>query len=124
MLIAQLVIAVGLALLLVIGVWSTPRGAADLHGTLCLAAGTSAPGPATPAASDGAPSIDALSSDLGICAVAVLCVIALVLLFRRLLGRGTRPLGHRTPPLVAPSRAGPATVVRALTLTELSISRT
>ncbi len=124
MLIAQLVIAVGLALLLVIGVWSTPRGAADVHGTLCLAAGTAAPAAATPAASDGTPSIDVLSSDLGICAIAVLCVIALVLLFRRLLGRGTRPLGSRTPRGTTPPRAGPVALIRALTLTELSISRT
>ena len=124
MLIAQLVIAVGLALLLVVGVWSTPRGAADVHGTLCLASGSSAPVAAVPADSDAGAAVDVLSSDLGVCAVVMLCVLALVLLFRRLLGRGTRALGGRTPHPVSPPRAGPVALIRALTLTELSISRT
>ena len=123
MLIARVVIAVGLALLLVVGVWSTPHGTADVHGTLCLASGASAPA-AAPVASDGGSSVDVLSSDLGICAVAVLCVVALVLLFRRLSGRGTRALGGRVPRTASPPRAGPVAAIRALTLTELSISRT
>lgn len=126
MLIARVIIAVGLALLLVVGAWSTSRGSADVHATLCLASGVSAPAGAAPTASDtdGVAAIDVLSSDTGICLVAVLCCVALVLLFARLRGHGSRPLGTRTPRPMSPSRAGPAALIHALSLTQLSISRT
>lgn len=126
MLIARVIIAVGLALLLVVGAWSTSRGSADVHATLCLASGVSESTAAAPAAADleGATTVDVLSSGVGICLLAVLGGVALVLLFRRLAGRGSRPLGNRAPRTVSPSRAGPRIIVPALTLTQLSISRT
>ncbi|PRB10257.1 hypothetical protein CQ042_18220 [Microbacterium sp. MYb62] len=126
MLIARVITAVGLALLLVVGAWSTSRGSADVHATLCLASGVSTQDGAAPtgAAADGATAIDTLTSDMGICLLAVLCGIGLVLLLRLLRGRGTRPLGTGTPHRVSPSRAGPSILVSALTLTQLSISRT
>ncbi|MFJ6429382.1 hypothetical protein [Microbacterium maritypicum] len=125
MLIARVITAVGLALLLVVGAWSTSRGSADVHATLCLASGVSESTAAAPTAGDAAaaPTIDVLSSGVGICLLAVLGGVALVLLFRRLAG-GTRPLGTRAPRTVSPSRAGPRAFVPALTLTQLSISRT
>ena len=123
-LIARVITAVGLALLLVVGAWSASHGTADLHSTLCLASGVSHPAGASPAASDGATAIDVLSSDAGICVIAALCCVALTLLFRRLAGHGARALTTRAALLTSPPRAGPSIVVPALTLTQLSISRT
>lgn len=123
MLIARVITAVGLALLLVVGAWSTSRGSADVHATVCVASGVSAPAAATSGADD-ATAIDVLTSEVGVCLLAVLCGVALVLLLRRLFGHGTRPLGSRAPRTVSPNRAGPGTLVAALTLTQLSISRT
>ncbi len=125
-LIARAVTAVGLALLLVIGAWSSSHGPADVHATLCLASGVSSPVDtvAPDRGTDSATAVDVLSSDIGVCVLAVLCGIALVLLFLRLRGRGARPLGARIPRLTSPSRAGPRLVVPALSLTQLSISRT
>ena len=126
MLIARVITAVGLALLLVVGAWSTSRGSADVHTTLCLAAGVSSPAGAAPAAgaTDDANAIDALTSDVGICLLAVLCGVGLVLLLRLLRGHGNRPLGTRVPHRVSPSRAGPSVFLSTPTLTQLSISRT
>ncbi|WP_237682450.1 hypothetical protein [Microbacterium sp. B19(2022)] len=125
-LIARAVTAVGLALLLVIGAWSSSHGPADVHATLCLASGVSSPVDtvAPDRGTDSATAVDVLSSDIGVCVLAVLCGIALVLLFLRLPRRGARPLGARIPRLTSPSRAGPRLVVPALSLTQLSISRT
>ncbi|MBT2496979.1 hypothetical protein J7E45_15315 [Microbacterium sp. ISL-59] len=125
-LIARAVTAVGLALLLVIGAWSSSHGPADVHATLCLASGVSAASDtaAPEHGTDSATAVDVLSSDIGVCVLAVLCGIALVLLFLRLRGRSARPLGARVPRLTSPSRAGPGLVVPALSLTQLSISRT
>jgi hypothetical protein len=125
-LIARVITAVGLALLLVVGAWSASHGTADLHSTLCLASGVSHPAGASPAASDtdGATAIDVLSSDAGICVIAALCCVALTLLFRRLAGHGARALTTRAALLTSPPGAGPSIVVPALTLTQLSISRT
>jgi hypothetical protein len=126
MLIARVITAVGLALLLVIGAWSSSHGPADVHASLCLASGVS-PAAGTATADDGAgtvTAIDVLSSDIGVCVLAVLCGVALVLLLLRLRGRDSRPLGSRIPRLTSPSRAGPRIVVPALSLTQLSISRT
>lgn len=124
--IARVITAVGLALLLVVGAWSTSRGSADVHATLCLASGVSASTGAAPAAADleEAATIDVLSSGVGVCLLAVLGSVALVLLFRRLAGHGAQPLHSRMRRTVSPSRAGPTAIVRTLTLTQLSISRT
>jgi len=54
----------------------------------------------------------------------VLCGVALALLFLRLRGRTSRALGGLTGRPTSPPRAGPARPFSALTLTQLSISRT
>ena len=126
MLIARVITAVGLALLLVIGAWSSSHGPADVHATLCLASGVSSSTDtvASEVGADSPTAVDVLSSDLAVCVLAVLCGVALALLFRRLRGRDARPLGIRVPRPKSPPRAGPRLVVPALSLTQLSISRT
>jgi hypothetical protein len=125
MLWAKIVMALGLALLLVVGAWSTSRGDADVHAALCLAPGVTAPA-ATAAAEhhDEVAAVDVLSSDAALCVIAVLCGVAFVLLLRRLWA-GTRgmPAG-RAPRTAPPARAGPHRVPSTLTLIQLSISRT
>ncbi|UUE19908.1 hypothetical protein [Microbacterium sp. J1-1] len=124
--IARVVLAVGLALLLVVGAWSTSRGSAEVHATLCLASGitASAGTESGTAVADGATAVDVLTADAGVCLVVALCCVALVLLFLRLRGRGTRLLVSRAPRTAPPARAGPRPLLSALSLTELSISRT
>ncbi|MFD8768475.1 hypothetical protein [Microbacterium oxydans] len=126
LLIARVIIAVGLALLLVVGAWSTSRGSADVHATLCLASGVSESATAAPTSADAesAATVDVLSSGVGICLLAVLGSVALILLFRRLTGHSTRTLDVHSPHAATPSRAGSGILVSALTLTQLSISRT
>ncbi|KYK00379.1 hypothetical protein [Microbacterium sp. CH1] len=121
---SRIVIAVGLALLLVVGAWSASHGTADAHATLCLAPGvsqaadTSAAGPvAEPAPADPA-------ADAAACAMAALCCVALVLLFRRLCTRSGIRLRGLLPRATAALRAGPRPFLPAVSLTQLSISRT
>lgn len=123
MLIARVAIALGLALLLVVGAWSASHGQGDAHATLCLAPGVSS----TEAVDhqDGTAIVEVLSSDAGTVVAATLCCVLLVLFFRRLVG-GLRVLGRgrlvRGP---LPIRAGPLRrTPAALTLIELSVSRT
>ena len=124
--IARVVLAVGLALLLVVGAWSTSRGSAEVHATLCLASGITAPTgtESGTAVADGATAVDVLTADAGVCLVVALCGVALVLLSLRLRGRGTRLLVSRAPRIAPPARAGPRPLLSALSLTQLSISRT
>lgn len=116
--------ALGLALLLVVGAWSSSHGDAESPAMLCLGSGAS-----TTAAADGGHheevlELDVLSSDAAVCAVAALCCIALVLLLRRLrTAPGPMSLG-RTQRMLPPNRAGPLRSIPALTLTQLSVSRT
>lgn len=124
--ILRVAIALGLALLLLVGAWSTSHGQADVHTSLCVAPAGAAPtaGAAdTPAAAPTA--IDVLSSGAAACAIAVLCGVMLVLLLRRLLrGPHRTPLGI-APYTAAPVRAGPAAALPgSLSLVQLSISRT
>src|ERR1041384_129233 len=81
-LILRIAIAVGLALLLVVGAWSTSHGKADVHASLCLAAGVAHPAGASTAGEhhDAVSAVDVLSSDAALCVVAVLCGVALILL--------------------------------------------
>ena len=73
---------------------------------------------------DEVTAIDVLSSDAALCVIAVLCGVALVLLLRRLLtGSQGTPAG-RAPRSMPPVRAGPHRVPSALSLIQLSISRT
>ncbi|WP_431071006.1 hypothetical protein [Microbacterium phyllosphaerae] len=125
MLILRIALALGLALLLVIGAWSTSHGKADAHATLCLAPGVSAAATSTSGHHDGGVTVvDAVSSDAGTTAVAALCCILLVLLLLRF-GRTARLLvGSRGFVASAPTHAGPRLHVPALTLTQLSLSRT
>lgn len=127
-LLARVVTAVGLALLLVVGAWSTAHGPGDSHATLCLAAGTSAAGAE---AADGAPvaaAVAAPEDSTGMaavaCTAAALCCLTLVLLLgrRMLRGPGT-PLG-RTPRTTPPLRATPRPRRLAPSLAQLSLSRT
>ncbi|CAH0151656.1 hypothetical protein SRABI76_00807 [Microbacterium oxydans] len=123
---ARIVTALGLALLLVVGAWSTSHGDAQSPATICLGSGASASAADTTDAGhhDEISAIDVLSSDAAVCAVAALCCIALVLLLRRLrTARGSALLG-RTPRLRPITRAGPVHRIPALTLTQLSVSRT
>ncbi|MHC9046607.1 hypothetical protein ACYX8G_18645 [Microbacterium saperdae] len=122
---AKIVTALGLALLLVVGAWSTSRGDADVHAALCLAPGVSAPAAAAGAEHhDEVAAVDVLSSDAALCVIAVLCGVALVLLVRRLIAGGSSEPVGRTPRTAPPVRAGPQRIPSALSLIQLSISRT
>ncbi len=118
-------IAVGLALLLVVGAWSASHGSADAHATLCLAPGVSQPVDATATAGPVVETASAdLAADAAACAMAALCCVALVLLFRRLRTRSGRRLRGLLPRVTAPLRAGPRPLLPTVSLTQLSISRT
>lgn len=122
MLVLRIGLALGLALLLVIGAWSTSHGTAYAHTTLCLAPGASV---ASVSGHHADTSVtDTTPSDTGTVVIAALCCFLLVLLSLRS-GRGAtlirRAVAHRAS---APSRAGPRRHVPALTLTQLSLSRT
>ena len=124
MLAARIVTALGLALLLVVGAWSTSHGDAESPATICLGSGASTSAAAAAGQHEEVTAIDVLSSDAAVCAVAALCCIALVLLLRRLVtARGSALLG-RTPRLRPITRAGPLRSIPALTLAQLSVSRT
>lgn len=122
---SRIVIAVGLALLLVVGAWSASHGTADAHATLCLAPGVSQPidtaGTAGPVA-EPAPADPA--ADAAACAMAALCCVALVLLFRHLRTRSGTRLRGLLPRATTRFRAGPRPFVPAVSLIQLSISRT
>jgi len=121
---ARIVTALGLALLLVVGAWSTSHGDAESPATICLGSGASTSAAADAGQHEEVTAIDVLSSDAAICAVAALCCIALVLLLRRLVtARGSALLG-RIPRLRPITRAGPLRRIPALTLAQLSVSRT
>ncbi|MFK0403483.1 hypothetical protein ACIQTT_14210 [Microbacterium sp. NPDC090225] len=121
--------ALGLALLLVVGAWSTSHGEADVHASLCLASGASASDAGAGAShhDDVAP-LDASSSHgsspAALTGFVVLWFLALVVLLVRTLRRGPGILLPRATLAVAAPRAGPHPPRTALTLTELSISRT
>ena len=123
MLILRVALALGVAVLLVIGAWSTSHGKADAHAALCIASGSSAT--STSGHHDGQTSVvDAPSSDTGLAVVAAFCGFLLALLLVRL-GGGAALLRLESPQrTTAPPRAGPRRSVPALTLTQLSLSRT
>lgn len=133
MLWAKLATAVGLALLLVVGAWSTSRGDADVHGSLCLASGVSTSAASISGGHGGAPAADphaadnlsanALSTDAALCVVAAFCCVALVLLLRgRFPGRG-KILALAPRQTMRVTRATPARLVPPLTLPQLSVLR-
>ena len=73
---------------------------------------------------DTVSAVEVLSSDAALCLIAVLCGVALALLFLRLRGGTDRAVGGPLARPTSPPRAGPARFPSALTLTQLSISRT
>jgi hypothetical protein len=123
MLILRVALALGLALLLVIGAWSASHGKADAHATLCLAPGASAAS-LSGHHDGGGTAMDAAPSDAGIVVVAALCCFVLVLLLLRFGRRGGLIRTGIPVRASAPPRAGPQRCIPALTLTQLSLSRT
>ncbi|WP_136052641.1 hypothetical protein [Microbacterium sp. K36] len=120
---SRIVIAVGLALLLVVGAWSASHGSADAHATLCLAPGVSQPVD-TSAAGPVAETAPADPAAAAACAAAALCCAALVLLFRLLRTRSGLRFRGLLPRTTARFRAGPRPFLPAVSLIQLSISRT
>lgn len=129
-----LVTAVGLALLMVVGAWTTSHGEADVHASLCLAPGVSAgdfgaAGDASAASGTGhhdpaaavstAPDADGLA----IGGFALLWFVALLVLLTRF-ARGAGILLPRSAPVMPALRAGPSIRPAAPSLTELCLSRT
>lgn len=131
MLAARILTALGLALLLVIGAWSASHGDADVHASLCLAPGataTDAAGPAGPAGAGhghevaGATAPDSDGAVVsGFAALWVLALLALIAHAARG-GRGILPPRLSSSP--APPRPGPGALPTALSLAQLSVSRT
>ncbi|WP_341955160.1 hypothetical protein [Microbacterium sp. LWH13-1.2] len=123
-LILRIALALGLALLLVIGAWSTSHGKADAHATLCLAPGVSAASASSH--HDGAVTVvDAVSSDTGTAVAALCCILLVFVLLLLRFGHAARLVVRSRGLLTAASaRAGPRLHVPALTLTQLSLSRT
>lgn len=122
----KVAIALGLALLLVVGAWSASHGEADAHAALCLAPGVSEASAGAARDGDEITVVDALSADSGGAVAGALCCFLLVLLLRRMLvavrvGAGTRGPGFRS---ALPCRAGPRRLPHSPSLLQLSISRT
>lgn len=125
MLIVRVALALGLALLLVIGAWSASHRSADAHTGVCLAPGVStsvAHGPDFTEATTGS-AVEAPPIDVGLVVIAALCCFLLVLVLRRLTGAPLLCTGTSRYS-IAPTRAGPRRVVPALSLAQLSLSRT
>lgn len=122
MLILRVGSALGLALLLVIGAWSTSHGKADAHTALCLAPGASVSSVA--AHHDDSGVVETAPSDAGIVVIAALCCVVLMLLSLRSARVTTSIRRAVAVRASAPSRAGPRRHTPALTLTQLSLSRT
>lgn len=120
-LIARVAIALGLALLLLVGAWSNSHGEHSTGTALCVASGSS-----TTSVSDQHPaaSADTAGPDaaiLGICA-AIVFLLGLVAL--RLLERRPQFRIEHAGAASAPPRASPTMLPQALTLVQLSVSRT
>ncbi|WP_217181171.1 hypothetical protein [Streptomyces sp. AC495_CC817] len=121
MLIVRIAICLGLAMLLLVGAWSNSHGESGVGTTLCLATGMHA---SDAAGAHETPVVDAAPSDTGAVGLCAAIVFLLVLLLLRVGGAGRWIATGRTVTASAPPRAGPSAVRTALTLTQLSISRT
>lgn len=138
MILTQVITAVALALLVLVGVWTSVHSPANAHGTESVSVGVSQSDSVAPAVGDVAVAglSDALVSDApasdvsgglltSICCFALGCLV-LVLAFRRIRGPLSPPLRSREPQIAAPhlTRSGAQVATPLLTLTQLSISRT
>jgi len=121
MLIVRVAIALGLALLLLVGAWSNSHGESRTGSALCLASGVSAT-----SVSDHheAASPDIASPDAGLLGICAIVVFLLVMSALRLRGRQPQFRVGRAAAASAPPRAGPAAFAQTLSLVQLSISRT
>jgi hypothetical protein len=120
--IVRVAIALGLAMLLLVGAWSDSHGESRTGPALCVASGVSASsvsGHQEVTAVD-----DVAAADLGIVGACALLVFLLVLTAQRMLRSLTMFRPGRVATASAPPRAGPATLLQPLTLTQLSVSRT
>ncbi|MBO9625323.1 MAG: hypothetical protein J7484_02990 [Microbacterium sp.] len=122
-LILRIGLSLGLAVLLLVGAWSNSHGDADRGATLCLAIGASASSTAEGGHHDVVAS-DTSASETGIVGVCALIVFLLVALFLRITAAHTAFATGRVATASAPARAGPVAAVHALTLSQLSVSRT
>ena len=120
----RLLLALGLALLLVVGAWSTSHGEADAHAALCLAPGVSAGQTASSGDHhEGAAAADAAADSGAVIAAAICCVVLLLLVLRVRTAAHLVRIGT-APRMCAPPSAGPTRLIPSLTLAQLSLSRT
>lgn len=123
MLIVRVAIALGLAVLLLVGAWSDSHGESSTGSALCLASGASA---TSVSDQQQAASPDSAAPDAGLLGVCAMVVFLLMIIALRLPGDHGAIRHGRSAAATAPPRAGPAAFLPtlALTLTQLSISRT
>ncbi len=120
----RLLLALGLALLLVVGAWSTSHGEADAHAALCLAPGASAAQSASAADHHEGVAAAEVAVESGAVVAAVICCVVLLLLLLRLRTAAHLVCVGIAPRMSAHRRAGPPRLIPSLTLTQLSLSRT
>jgi hypothetical protein len=121
MLIVRVAIALGLTVLLLVGAWSNSHGESRTGSALCLATGVSA---SSVSDHQEITASDVASPDAGLVGVCALVVFLLVMIALRLLSPRTAFRIERGATASAPPRAGPTFVPPALTLAQLSLSRT
>lgn len=121
MLLFRVVIALGLAVLLLVGAWTDSHGESSTGSPLCVAAGSASTSVSDPLASASPVATDPDAGLLGVCA---LVVFLLLLVGQRMLReQGLVALGRAVTASVR-VRAGPRRPLAALTLAQLSLSRT
>lgn len=124
MLIARIIIAIGLALMLLVGAWSNSHGENRTGSALCVANGSAATSvTSVPAHHDVAYPAQA-TADAGLIGACALIVFLLVLVAQHMLRDRSVFTGGPRATASAPPRAGPIRFPRTLTLAQLSISRT
>ncbi|MFK4850350.1 hypothetical protein ACI3KT_01830 [Microbacterium sp. ZW T6_19] len=121
MLIVRVAIALGLAVLLLVGAWSNSHGESRAGSALCLASGVSA---SSVSDHQEIAATDTAMPDAGLVSICALVVFLLVLVALRLLSPRTAFRLGRNAVASASPRAGPTTFPPALTLAQLSLSRT
>lgn len=119
----RVVIALGLAMLLVVAAWSNSHGETSAGSALCVASGASATSVTThhDTVTANADADAPASGLLGLCGIVVF--LLLLATIRMLCENPVFRIG-RGATASAPPRAGPIASVPALTLAQLSLSRT